>query len=298
MRVHAKETVEGHDRVFSVYYLSNEEAPFLLESIDDGKRVCVRSDVKKEGVVLGKGLTLRKYHAWHRAWVVFPKGKKQEDVVEDLYRLTDCEEEQIPSNRFIEVFPYLSDDSRERLELGNQCDQLQDYMGYKPTPFDPKGLHFTGKDDSTDTWLVIPFSKTRDSSVYEEEVFNAVLEYLTSLGPDDVRELSFNHYVCGWFNSALVNPQSDAHKAVSRYPLDYIFKMKKVKIIDCLRRDIDNLKDSLGDASSVTLDEVEDITRANINYVIGYDQTEDVYEFYRDIATRMIEETGLYTTQS
>lgn len=294
MRVHAKETVETEDRVFSVYYLSQKEAPFLLEDVcDDQRRVCVRSDVKKEIEVLGKGMRVRKSHAWYQAWVIFPKDKAYENVIEDLYRY--CDEDDVDLK---DAFPYLSDQDLDRLRLGNECKCLSTYGKYQPTTFDERGQYFTDKDDSADTWLVLPFMKSRDSNTLEAETYRGAWEYLRLNWPESVKELTFNHWACGWFNIAIIEPQSDAHRKVQQM-MDSEERFDKwaeesehIRVVYQLSRDARNMQESLGDCSSVTQGEVHDRVISHI----GYDAPEEDLVEFSDILTNMLEELGLYTT--
>ena len=99
---------------------------------------------------------------------------------------------------------------------------MQLYRDYQPTSFDSKA-NFPGNTESIDNWYVAPVIKTRDSKIFDEVNFEAVLELLG--GESEKVEIhSFRHWACGWYELILVHPDlktdlETIEKSLDNYPL-------------------------------------------------------------------------------
>lgn len=80
------------------------------------------------------------------------------------------------------------------------------YADFQPSGFDPKGLNLPERQD----WLVAPCATNRDAPVLTQANWEAMLEILAKHCEEDWEKHSFGHWACGWFEIALVKPESAA----------------------------------------------------------------------------------------
>tara|TARA_Y100000114_G_scaffold156963_1_gene186291 strand:+ start:822 stop:1430 length:609 start_codon:yes stop_codon:yes gene_type:complete len=85
-------------------------------------------------------------------------------------------------------------------------DVMQLYKDYAPAVGDRKGLGLPDRQN----WLVL-LGKNRDSSLLEKSNFDVALEMLGGES-DDVEVCRFGHWICGWIEIVIVNPESKAAK--------------------------------------------------------------------------------------
>ena len=78
------------------------------------------------------------------------------------------------------------------------------YRDFRPTPFDPAGLNLPDKQE----WLVAPVIRTRDGDGIQEGRWSRLKARLGKVSEEgDGWEChSFNHWACGWFDIAIVDP--------------------------------------------------------------------------------------------
>ena len=83
---------------------------------------------------------------------------------------------------------------------------MQLYKDYAPAIGDRKGLGLPDRQN----WLVL-LGKNRDSSLLDKSNFDVALETLGGES-DDVEVCRFGHWLCGWIEIVIVNPESNAAK--------------------------------------------------------------------------------------
>lgn len=84
----------------------------------------------------------------------------------------------------------------------------------RPTPFDRSPADFRACEDRG-AWLVCPCSQTRDSDALERSNFEAQASTLAVADPsgEDYEVHRFGHWGPGWYEIAIVRPDSKAHRA-------------------------------------------------------------------------------------
>ena len=92
--------------------------------------------------------------------------------------------------------------------------KLPKYRDWAPTDFDceGKGLGWTVDEDRGE-WLLAPVILTRDAGPLQRSNWETVageLELGREEFADDVEELEFGHWACGWFRVLIVRPDSEA----------------------------------------------------------------------------------------
>lgn len=92
---------------------------------------------------------------------------------------------------------------------------MKRYSKFRPTGFDQN------IDIDRSNWLVAPVSRNRDSCALDESNWQAQIEILTeSSGEESDTENweihRFGHWGCGWFEIAIVRPDSAAYRAAEQ----------------------------------------------------------------------------------
>lgn len=92
---------------------------------------------------------------------------------------------------------------------------MRPYSEFRPTRLDTPGL---GCEDQQD-WLVCPCGTNRDADILTESNWAAQCKALDEIDPDgnDHEVCRFGHWGPGWFEIALVRPDSEAAKLAEQF---------------------------------------------------------------------------------
>ena len=82
---------------------------------------------------------------------------------------------------------------------------MTEYKDWAPTGFDRKGLNLPDQQD----WVVL-ISTNRDDDLLGESNWHVAQQMLDGLDGWEIH--SFGHWACGWVETILVDPKSDAYK--------------------------------------------------------------------------------------
>ena len=97
---------------------------------------------------------------------------------------------------------------------------MKTYREFRPSPHDVKGLNLPDRQD----WFVAPVGTNRDADSLTRSNWAVVTADLQAQdrecdpdGAPDVEIHGFNHWACGWFEVALVRPDSPAFYTAERW---------------------------------------------------------------------------------
>lgn len=87
---------------------------------------------------------------------------------------------------------------------------MKKYSEFKPSQHDCAGLGLVDQQD----WLVAPCSTSRDADTLQEANWLEQKARLEACADDESFEIHrFGHWACGWFEIAIVKPNSVAYDA-------------------------------------------------------------------------------------